>query len=326
MISYKQNLRVINKANNKFWSYKDENGNLNLDKSGKPIKKLRKQTKGDNWAIRKAMHKETVSGKYNIETPKGKIATAVRGSLADIKNEKHLAKITDPQIREVILPNHLKNYVDEKGKIKYDVAFSDEGIEGLNRNIVALNNGKKHQPIYKVKFFEVGSKFSISENENSAKNKKYVEAAKGTNLFFAVYWDEKKQKRNYETVPLNEVIEHQKQVAHLPKNERLPIQPKPKKGKFLFVLSPNDLVYVPTDEELENLDAIDFKYLTTEQNNRIYKVVSFTKTRLYVIPFSVAKAIYNKVEYTQLNKIEFTEEKNVVVKLKVNRLGNITIA
>ncbi|MEQ5789762.1 CRISPR-associated protein Csn1 [Muricauda sp. NFXS6] len=326
VISYKQNLRVINKANNKFWSYKDENGNLNLDKSGKPIKKLRKQTKGDNWAIRKAMHKETVSGKYNIETPKGKIATAVRGSLADIKNEKHLAKITDPQIREVILPNHLKNYVDEKGKIKYDVAFSDEGIEDLNSNIVALNNGKKHQPIYKVKFFEVGSKFSISENENSAKNKKYVEAAKGTNLFFAVYWDEKKQKRNYETVPLNEVIEHQKQVAHLPKNERLPIQPKPKKGKFLFVLSPNDLVYVPTEEELENLDAIDFKYLTTEQNNRIYKVVSFTKTRLYVIPFSVAKAIYNKVEYTQLNKTEFTEEKNLVVKLKVNRLGNITIA
>lgn len=326
VISFKQNLRVINKANNKFWSFKDENGNINLDKNGRPVKKLRKQTKGDNWAIRKAMHKETVSGKYNIETPKGKIATAVRGSLADIKNEKHLGKITDAQIREVILPNHLKNYVDEKGKVKFDLAFNDEGIEDLNKNIIALNNGKKHQPIRKVKFFEVGSKFSISENENSAKSKKYVEAAKGTNLFFAVYWDEKKQKRNYETVPLNEVIAHQKQVAHLTNNERLPIQTNRKKGDFLFTLSPNDLVYVPTDTEVANKQPIDFNILNKKQPCRIYKVVSFTNSRLYALPYFVAKPIYNKVEFTQLNKIEFTSEKNLLVKLNVDRLGNITKA
>ncbi|WP_347374093.1 type II CRISPR RNA-guided endonuclease Cas9 [Aequorivita sp. Q41] len=330
VISFKQNLRVINKANNKFWSYNDENGKLNLDKNGKPIKKLRKQTKGDNWAIRKAMHKETVSGKYNIETPKGKIATAVRGSLADIKNEKHLAKITDPQIRELILPNHLKNYEDEKGEINFDVAFSDEGIEDLNKNIITLNNGKNHQPIRKLKFFEVGSKFSISENENSAKNKKYVEAAKGTNLFFAVYWDDKKQKRNYETVPLNEVIAHQKQVAHLPKSERLPIQPNSKKGTFLFTLSPNDLVYVPTDEELINIDAIDFNNLNQEQVNRVYKMVSSSGYQCFFIKGEVAVCIWDKNEYSALNKMEKDIEgimiKERCVKLKVDRLGNITKA
>lgn len=330
VVSFKQNLRVINKANNKFWSYKDENGNLNLDKNGKPVKKLRKQTKGDNWAIRKAIHKETVSGKYNIETPKGKIATAVRGSLADIKNEKHLAKITDPEIREVILPNHLKNYIDEKGKIKFDAAFNDEGIEDLNKNIVALNNGKNHQPIRKVKFFEVGSKFSISENEKSAKSKKYVEAAKGTNLFFAVYWDEKKQKRNYETIPLNEVIAHQKQVAHLPKSERLPIQPNNKKGEFLFTLSPNDLVYVPTDEELTNINAIDFNNLNQEQVNRIYKMVSSSGSQCFFIKSDVAISIWNKKEYSALNKMEKDIEGNMIkercVKLNVDRLGNINKA
>ena len=330
VISFKQNLRVINKANNKFWSYKDENGNLNLDKNGKPIKKLRKQTKGDNWAIRKAMHKETVSGKYNIETLKGKIATAVRGSLGDIKNEKHLAKVTDPQIREVILPNHLKNYIDEKGKIKFDVAFSDEGIEDLNKNIITLNNGKKHQPIRKVKFFEVGSKFSISENENSAKNKKYVEAAKGTNLFFAVYWDEKKQKRNYETVPLNEVIAHQKQVAHLPKNERLPIQPNSKKGSFLFTLSPNDLVYVPTEEEIENPELVQFCKLNKEQVKRVYKMVSSSGSQCFFIKGEVATSIWNKNEYSTLNKMEKDIEDNMIkercLKLKVDRLGNISKA
>lgn len=330
VISFKQNLRVINKANNKFWSYKDKNGKLNLDKSGKPVKKLRKQTKGDNWAIRKAMHKETVSGKLNIETTKGKIATAVRGPLADIKNEKHLAKITDPQIREVILPNHLKNYVDEKGKIKFNIAFSDEGIEDLNENIVALNNGKNHQPIRKVKFFEVGSKFSISENENSAKNKKYVEAAKGTNLFFAVYWDDKKQKRNYETVPLNEVIAHQKQVAHLPKSDRLPIQPQSKKGAFLFTLSPNDLVYVPTDEELANPNAIDFSNLNQEQINRVYKMVSSSGSQCFFVKSEVAVPIWNKKEYSALNKMEKDVEgimiKERCIKLHADRLGNISKA
>jgi len=338
VISFKQNLRVINKANNKFWSYKDENGNLNLDKNGKAVKKLRKQIKGDNWAIRKAMHKETVSGKYNIETPKGKIATAVRGSLGDIKNEKHLAKVTDSQIREVILPNHLKNYIDVKGKIKFDVAFSDEGIEDLNKNIISLNNGKKHQPIRKVKFFEVGSKFSISENENSAKNKKYVETAKGTNLFFAIYWDEIKQKRNYETVPLNEVIVHQKQVAHLPKNERLPIQPNSKKGSFLFTLSPNDLVYVPTDEELTNISLIDFNNLSNNQLNRIYKMVSCTSVECYFVSQGTASLImsYNSKskqgEFGSKNKLETTIDslevriKERCLKLKVDRLGNISKA
>ena len=330
VISFKQNLRVINKANNKFWSYKDENGNLNLDKNGKPVKKLRKQTKGDNWAIRKAMHKETVSGKYHIETPKGKIATAVRGALADIKNEKHLAKITDPQIREVILPHHLKNYIDEKGKIKFDAAFSDEGIEDLNKNIFVLNNGKNHQPIHKVKFFEIGSKFSISENKNSAKNMKYVEAAKGSNLFFAVYWDDKKQKRSYETVPLNEVIEHQKQVAHLPKRERLPIQPNSNKGTFLFTLSPNDLIYVPTDEELVNLKATSFKNLNNEQVNRVYKMVSSSGSQCFFLKSEVAVSIWNKNEYSALNKMEKDIHGNMIkercIKLKVDRLGNITKA
>ncbi|MGB1296288.1 MAG: type II CRISPR RNA-guided endonuclease Cas9 [Flavobacteriales bacterium] len=327
VVSFKQNLRVINKTSNKFWSYKDENGNVNLDKNGKPIKKLRKQTQGDNWAIRKSMHKETVYGLYNIKTPKGKIATAVRTPLSDIKNEKQLDKITDEHIRSVILPNHLKNYLDEEGNPKFDEAFSSEGVEDLNKNIVNLNNGKKHQPIYKVKLFEVGRKFSMSEDEHSPKHKKYVEAAKGTNLFFAVYWDEKKQKRTYETVPLNEVIAHQKQVAHLPKAERKPIQPNPKKGEFLFALSPNDLVYVPSDEELDVVDQIDFENLTKEQVGRIYKMVSSTGSNCFFIQSRVSTPIKSKFEFLSLNKMEKSTEGIMIkarcIKLKTNRLGAI---
>jgi CRISPR-associated endonuclease Csn1 len=62
IVSFKQNTRVINKTVNKYQSYKDENGNLNIGKNGKPLKSTIKQTKGDNWAIRKPLHAETVSG------------------------------------------------------------------------------------------------------------------------------------------------------------------------------------------------------------------------------------------------------------------------
>ncbi|RNL86700.1 CRISPR-associated protein Csn1 [Sinomicrobium pectinilyticum] len=336
VVSFKQNTRVINKTINKFWSYTGENGNFNKGKDGKPKKKLRKQTKGDSWSIRKSLHKETVSGLYNIDTPKGKIATSVRTALSEIKNEKQLAKITDQRIREVILPNHLKNYLDEKRKAQYDLAFSEEGIEDLNKNIVQLNEGKNHQPIRKVKQFEIGSKFQVGETGNNAK--KYVEAAKGTNLFFAVYWDKEKQKRNFETIPLNEVIAHQKQVAHLPKEERTPIQPKPEKGEFMFTLSPNDLVYVPTDEEIENPSLVDFENLNKEQTNRVYKMEKASGNECYFIRHDIAQLIKQYDAKTKLgelssqNKLETTMDfdkiriKEICWKLKIDRLGNISKA
>lgn len=54
----------------------------------------------------------------------------------------------------------------------------------------------------------MGNKFQVGQTGN--KKDKYVEAA-GTNLFFAVYED-KNNKRSYETIPLNEVIERQNKV------------------------------------------------------------------------------------------------------------------
>src|SRR5690606_22383150 len=89
-----------------------------------------------------------------------------------------------------------------------ELAFSPEGIEDMNKNIALYNDGKPHQPIYKARIFELGSKFSLGQTGN--KGTKYVEATKGTNLFFAVYQNEK-SKRSYESIPLNILIERQKQ-------------------------------------------------------------------------------------------------------------------
>jgi CRISPR-associated endonuclease Csn1 len=47
-----------------------------------------------------------------------------------------------------------------------------------------LNKGKKHQPIYKVRVYEKAEKFTVGQKGN--KRTKFVEAAKGTNLFSAI--------------------------------------------------------------------------------------------------------------------------------------------
>src|SRR5690606_5376002 len=125
-------------------------------------------------------------------------------------------------------------------------------------------------------------KFSLGETGN--KTDKYVEAAKGTNLFFGIYVD-KEGKRSYDTIPLNIVIERQKQG--LP-----PVPDFNEKGhSLLFSLSPNDLVYVPNEDNAEM------------SVKNVYKIVSFTGGRLYGVPQSVSTVIVNKTEYTQLNKI-----------------------
>ena len=182
--------------------------------------------------------------------------------------------------------------------------------------------------------YEIGSRFQISEDVKSTKAKKFVEAAKGTNLFFAVYWNKDKQKRVYETVPLNEVIEHQKQVANLPKEQRTLVPVNTKIGAFLFSISPNDLVYVPTDEELENSSMINFSSLSKTQVSRIYKMVSSTGSQCHFIQNQISSLIKkydakSKVgEFGSLNKSEKDIENNIIKqrcwKLKIDRLGNIT--
>lgn len=385
VISFKQNMRVINNANNKTWQWvPKENGDFK--------KELVKQTKGDSWAIRKSLHKETVSGavqikrikkgestlNYYLDKPdlivdkqiKEKVnylhgaflgdvnkikkhlkehplkidgqkidkikvyewtegATATRTPLSDKLTRKQLDAITDTGIQR-ILNNHVKKYLDEKGNEQFSLAFSQEGIEDLNANIEVLNNGKRHKPIRNVRIYEVGKKFSVSDNKDSAKSTKYVEAAKGTNLFFAIYWDEENQKRVFETIPFNEVVEHQKQRATLSKEvmkstSYIPV--KPALGRFMFSLSPNELVYVPTDEEMTNPNSFNAKELTNDQMDRIYKMVSTTQNKLDCVPHYYSSPIMiNEIgsNNKSQNMIDnLTQIKNKCWKLEVDRLGNI---
>ncbi|WP_346984798.1 type II CRISPR RNA-guided endonuclease Cas9 [Chryseobacterium sp. POE27] len=304
IVSFKQNLRVINKATNYYEKYVEKDGVKNKEKI--------EQT-GTNWAIRKPMHKDTVSGKVNlpwVKVPKGKILTATRKSLDTSFDLKSVGSITDTGIQKI-----LRNYLEFKGSP--ELAFSPEGIEDLNKNIENYNDGKPHQPINKVRVFELGSKFQVGQTGN--KKDKYVEAAKGTNLFFAVYED-KNGKRNYETIPLNEVIERQKQG----------LSAVDLKGMNDFYLCPNDLVYIPSEDELENKINIDFNNFKKEQNNRVYKVVSFSGTQIFFVRQEIATSIVNKAEFSTLNKMERAINGSMIkencIKINVDRLGNISKA
>lgn len=378
IVSFKQNLRVINKTTNSYQHY-DENGK----------KVMVKQKKGDSWAIRKSMHKDTVFGEVDLrfkktvkldkalKTPKDivnkEFKKRVMEFLCEGRDFKYIKKyvennkdvwsdinvekievyyftketndryfatrkpldtsfdkkkiessVTDTGIQKILLA-----HLEAKGG-NPELAFSPDGIDEMNRNIVALNKGKFHQPIVKVRVYEKAEKFAVGQNRNKAT--KFVEAAKGTNLFFAIFGTEKTNKetgetetiRSYLTIPLNVMIDCQKKYGSQWRNcietylqEQ---QLVTSEAKLLFILSPNDLVYLPTKEELkEGINSID--------KSRIYKSVSFTGSRLYAIPFSVAKVIVDKTEFTQLNKVEFTDDKSsikeICLPIKVDRLGSV---
>ena len=312
VVSFKQNLRVINKATNYYERWVEENGRY--------IKKMVKQ-EGTNWAIRKPLHEETISGKIYLdreEITKNDILTATRKTVDSSFDEKRIKKITDTGIQKILL-----NYLKYKGSP--EIAFSPEGLEELNKNLSIYNDGKPHKPIYKVRIYEKGSgRFALGEK--GRKYKKYVQGA--PNLYFGIY--QGANKRSFVTIPLNEVIERQKQG-------RPSIPEYNEKGDpLLFSLSPNDLVYVPIKGEI--IEDIDFQNLSNEQKERIYNVNDFSST-CYFTPNRIAKAIFPKEvdlqrkgdklsgSYdTKTASLEGIQIKEVCIKLKVDRLGNISKA
>lgn len=225
-----------------------------------------------------------------------------------LKPDIKIENITDSGIRN-ILTRHLEHYSGKR-----EEAFSPEGLEYLNSHLRELNNGRPHQPIRRVRIMKTkGTKFIVGNR--GSKKKKYVETAEDTNLYFAVYLD-KNGKRTYETPPFNQLIERKKQG--LP-----PVAEENEAGdRLLFTLSPNDLVYVPTPDEIGiplNVQEI--------HRDRIYKMVKASKKRCYFIPASIATPIIDNYELGDNNLAErsWTDEKiqEICLPLRVDRTGQL---
>ena len=359
VVSFKHQVRVINRASNHIERY---------DESGR--KRLFPQTGARQWAIRKSLHKDTVFGHVNLRQTKAiafnaaldqvsqivdrqlrqqirqlqaqgldkkKIKAwfaerdfvfneqsvkkvevyyftddkdamvAVRKPLDSTFTEATIAKITDTGIQRI-----LRNYLAACDG-NSELAFSPEGIEQLNSHIAQYNGGKDHKPILRVRLCEpMGEKFTIGESGNKAR--KYAEAQKGTNLYLGVYEKEDGQ-RSVATIPLRLVVERLKQgLSPVPETDE-------QGAKLRFWLSPNDLVYLPTEDERQSpsIDKLEVQ--------RIYKFVSCTGREAYFLPHHVATIIKDGAEFQKLNKIQTTEDKVNIArncwKLEVDRLGNI---
>lgn len=399
IVSFKQNLRVINKTTNSYVHY-DENGK----------KKFVKQVHGDSWAIRKSMHKDTVFGEVNLRRKKPVSLDEALNNPTNIVNKDFKKKVIE-LLNEGRDAKFIKKYIKENKDVWNDIntskvevfyftqdekkingepkeryfatrkpvdasfdkkkiteavtdtgiqkillahleeknnnpeqAFSPDGIEEMNRNIVTLNNGKFHQPILKVRVYEKADKFAVGQTGN--KSKKFVEAAKGTNLFFAIVGresiGEKEIVRSYLTIPLQLMIECQKKYKaqwndninkFLKEKELISID-----ENILFILSPNDLVYLPTKENMKEEKM-------TIDKQRIYKFIDPNLNKGNFIPFSSANVLFS-IKFSDQKKIgvsypiqdEFgigsqcsknpralTGEmiKETCIPLKVDRLGNI---
>ncbi|MBW1619638.1 type II CRISPR RNA-guided endonuclease Cas9 [Empedobacter falsenii] len=264
-------------------------------------------------------------------------------SISSDKIIKTIESITDTGIQR-ILKNHLDSYkelVDDKVKYDTEKAFSPDGILEMNNNIVNLNNGKFHHPIYKVRTADaMGTKFSVSEY--GQKSTKYVVTAAGSNAFCGFY--QNGTDRKFYIPTLRESVQNLKDGF-----EPCPVtHPDDTDFKLIFVLNPNDLVYVPTEEEKENPNLIDFSKMKKEQLNRVYKFTDGSGTTMNFVPSNVSSLLFNmsnkEQEKTQIklsiqnelglgspqsknqNSLDGIQIKSVCIKLKVDRLGNISKA
>ncbi len=375
IVSFKQNNRIINKTVNRYQKWK-------MDEEGKFRKAFVIQEKGDHWAIRKPMHKDTVAGAVTLKFKKQiQLSAAIeqvemiadkslKNKIKDLisaGNDKKailkyfkanmnkfqerdisrveiyyfdqqnvasrvavdesfdstaISKITDTGVQK-ILSNHLARYNENKDGTTIEhpeLAFSPDGLDDLNKSLCSLNDGKNHKPIFKVRIYEPkGNKFNVGTKGN--KKSKFVEAAKGTNLFFAIY-QTSQGKRSYASIPLNVVIEHQKQGL-------LAVPEVDENGStLLFYLSPNDLVYVPANEEKGENNSIETSVFNANKANRIYKMVSCSGSQCFFVKHDISNPIWNKNEFSPLNKMEKSMDgemiKDVCLKLNIDRLGNMT--
>lgn len=228
-------------------------------------------------------------------------------------DKKRIEKIPDPVLQKELI-NHIDNIENlnkSRNKEEQMDAFGSEGIEILNKN--------RAFPIAKVTIKEESSsKFEIRPGA-------YTEADKGTNLFFVIYENlNDPSDRQFESIPLRTVIEAKAAGSGF-------VEERP--GYHWFTISPQDLVYVPNEgENIASINWNDKKLIS----QRIYKMVSCNKGECHFLAHSISKLILpydpktKQGEFGSINKSEKTIEDTMIklhcIKLKVDRLGNISPA
>jgi CRISPR-associated endonuclease Csn1 len=130
---------------------------------------------------------------------------------------------------------------------------------------------------------------------------------------------------------LNEVIPQLKDGL-----EPVPKKYHDKKGneyELLFSLSPNDIVYLPSEEEQQNSSSVDFNKLSKTQIERLFRMEKTSGSECYFMFNNIASLVqqYDAKsgvgEFGSQNKFEKVGDdiriKDYCWKLQIDRLGNL---
>lgn len=202
-------------------------------------------------------------------------------------------------------------------------AFSAEGLDILNKK--AKENKSIGKEIKSVT--RLDGEVDIEDKFNGG----FYETDKGAMAYFTMYENEITKVRNgFTSIPTHKAVE--RIVKGLPIIDD-------KEGYKKIILSPGDLVYVPTKEEREkiNLGNDLNKVINLGDKKHLekgtYRVAKFSKKQCYFIKANISNLIipYNtdikKGEFGSQNYQELNDDgiklSNICIKLKVDRLGNI---
>ncbi len=257
---------------------------------------------------------------------KSKIPQALHQHLIDYEVFIEDKKRVEEKKRKIENNNSGLELTDEELKILDAVMpepFSDEGLEALDKKV-----GMKIRMVTIKE--DVGLKIPL-------KNK--LAESDGNPYYIMEENIITKERSGFRSLSSYDVIQ-KKKAGKLIAEE--------KEGFESTLLQSNDLVYVPTKDELIKIkngaaynEVIDWSN-KKKVVERIYKVNDFSKTDIYFKPNSFSKAIKSKEIHTSFddkcsrlivspqkdkNGNDTTEEtvmiKEVCIKLKVDRLGNI---
>lgn len=278
----------------------------------KKINELIKNSSFDTKEVEKFLKKYPLTDSQGIVITKIQIVefneyAAKRVVLDNSFTKDKINKI--PNAKNSWLAKLLLSHLEENNNDPNE-AFKGESLDVLNK--------KAGRPVNKVTIFEeIGKKTNF--------NGKLVEGDKGTNLFFIIYENLKTKERiinESSSLPLLEGI--------IRLSNKWPLAEE-KEGYRSIILSPNDLVYVP--EEGEDGDRIDWIKEKNRIHGRIYKMVSCSNYQCFFLPHYISSLLLpydsklKKGEFESLNKSEKSLDgqfiKQVCIKIKVDRLGNI---
>lgn len=198
---------------------------------------------------------------------------------------KQLHKIVDEDLKWQLL-NQLEAHDMDAEK-----AFSVNGM-------IKFNEGR-NTPVYQVKVKEVlGLKKNLVKSDS--KGVKFVEADKGTNLFFEIGIDDETKEHIIDrnsTISFIDVLDHQVKGENLI-NEG-----------SRFYLSPGSLVKLKNDNSI----------------GQIYRCISFSKADCFFLPVNVSVPIVDKSEYSKLNKRERSLDERMIKRecsvIYIDKLG-----